>query len=275
MAGTAGFPVVYQPHAWSFDAFDNRHLRALAKTWERLADNRTDVLAANCDDEIEEGRTLGLRSPGHALGVPVDLAYFHPISVSRRSEYREFIGLGDQRVLLCLARLARQKGQDLLVTGWEDDPLPNTVLLLVGPGDPTPLQALAPTQWGRSIRWVGEQDDVRPWLWASDLLVLPSRYETVAVVVAEAMASGTPVVATSVNGAAMAITDGPLPPGGVVVPLGDIATLLTESRRLLDEPAHRQNLAAAGQTRVNQLFTKEAVVDQLDMAYAAAMSRTH
>jgi len=58
-----------------------------------------------------------------------------------------------------------------------------------------PLRALAPREWDRTVRAVGEPPAVLPWLWAADLLVLPSRYETVGLVVAEAMCTGLPVVA--------------------------------------------------------------------------------
>ncbi len=268
---TGGTPVVYQPHAWSFDVFDDARLRTLAQRWERLADRRTDLLVANCEDELDEGRPLGLRTPGRPLGVPIDVDHFHPVDEPERARHRQALGMAGDRALLCLARLARQKGQDHLVAAWEAAPVPDAVLWLVGPGDPEPLVPLAPTQWGKTIRWVGEPSDVRPWIWAADLLVLPSRYETVAVVVAEAMACETPVVAARVNGADMAVTDAPHAPGGVVVPLGDPVALLAQCGALLDRPAQRRELARAGRERVRSLFSKAVVVDRLDEAYAAAI----
>ncbi|MGI8433631.1 MAG: glycosyltransferase [Nocardioidaceae bacterium] len=271
LVGTGCTPVVYQPHAWSFDVFEDARLRWMSQRWEQLADRRTDVLVGNCEDEISQGRRLGMVSPGHSLGVPLDLEHFHLVDADERARHREALQMGGQRSLLCLARLAKQKGQDLLVSAWEAAPIPETVLWLVGPGDPEPLRALAPTQWGRTISWVGDQADVRPYIWTADLLVLPSRYETVAVVVTEAMACGTPVVAVAVNGAAMAISDGPQAPGGVVVAPGDMSALLAESERLLDDPATRETLGRAGRHRVSSLFARPLVVDRLDEAYASAM----
>lgn len=269
--GTAESSVVYQPHAWSFNIFEGATLRTAAQRWERCADRRTDMLVANCDDEIAEGRPYGVRAPARALGVAVDVEHFHPVEPAERARHRQELGTAGRRAVLCLARLARQKGQDLLVAAWEANPLLDTVLWLVGPGDPEPLRALAPTQWGHSIRWVGEQDDVRPWIWASDLLVLSSRYETVAVVLAEAMACETPVVAVGVNGAAMAVSDGPHAPGGVVVAPGDTASLLAVSAQLLDDPDRLSVLASAGRERVRSLFSTPVVVDRLAEAYAAAI----
>ena len=269
--GVGGVPTVYQPHAWSFDVFDDPRLRWAAQRWEQLADRRTDALVANGDDEIAQGRSIGIRSRGHTLGVPIDLEYFHPIGDESRAAQRRAVGMGTGRSVVCLARLARQKGQDLLVSAWEQNPLPNTILWLVGPGDPEPLKALAPTQWGRTVCWMGEQLDVRPYIWAADVLVLPSRYEGMAVVPAEAMACGTPVVVAAVNGASMAVDAPPLPPGGTVVPQGDMAALLRETERLLQDAATRRDMGLAGRARVTSLFSKSLVVDRLDSAYATAM----
>ena len=141
----------------------------------------------------------------------------------------------------------------------------------MGPGDPEPLRAFAPTQWGNSIRWIGEHLDVRPCLWACDLLVMPSRYEGAAVVPAEAMACGRPVVACAVSGARMAISDPPYEPGGTVVAVGDMAELLAETWRLLEDPDDRARVGANGRHRAVRLFSPEQVVDRLDAAYAEAI----
>ncbi len=271
LSGTRGVPLAYQPHAWSFDLFDSAGVRAAMRVWERTASRWTDVLVTNCTDEVDEGRALGITLPGHALGVPLDVERFAPVDDDEQRLWRDRLGVRHRNVLLCLGRLARQKGQDLLVAAWERAPLPDTELLLVGPGDPAALQELAPTSWGTSIRWVGDQPDVRPYLWACDLLVLPSRYETVAVVVAEAMACERPVVANEVNGVTMAVTDPPFPPGGRTVPLGDMATLLAQSAQLLRDREVRASLGRAGRKRVVGLFTPEQVVDRLDAAYIVAV----
>lgn len=270
LSGTGGVATVYQPHAWSFDLFTDGRIRRAMIGWERLASRWTDVLATNCVDEIDEGRRVGIGAVGHALGIPLDVERFTPVDDAEQRRQRLALGLGDRKTVLCLGRLARQKGQDLLVAAWETDPLPDAQLLLVGPGDPEPLRRLAPSQWGTTIHWWGDQTDVRPWLWATDLLVLPSRYETVAVVVAEAMACGRPVVATRVNGVDMAVADGPLAAGGVVAAAGDMKTLLAESHRLLVDAELRASYGRDGRARVVSLFTPEQVVDRLDGAYQQA-----
>jgi glycosyltransferase involved in cell wall biosynthesis len=266
-------PVVYQPHAWSTQVFASRLAsRALTMT-ERMAASRTDMLVANCQDEIDAGKRLGVDIPARGLGVTVDLAHFRPPSEDERRRHRRDLGLDGKRVLLVLGRITRQKGQDLLVAEWESRrPGADHLLLLVGPGDTAQLQTLAPTTWGRSIRAVGEPDDVLPWLRSADLLLLPSRYETVGLVVAEAMATGLPVVATAVDGALSTIVAGPAPAAGAVVAAGDMRNLLDEARRRLDDPALRAAESAAGRLRSEQMFRPDVVAGRLETAYRDAIA---
>jgi len=273
LAGLAGVPVVYQPHAWSFDVVGNRQLAGLMRGWERLASRRTDVLVANCSDEVDEGRRVGITNPAVPLGVAVDTKHFAPVDPTGQARYRAELGVSAPRLLLSVGRLARQKGQDLLVAAWEQAPLPETELVFVGIDDDAALRALAPTQWGRTARAVPTVIDVRPWLWACDALVLPSRYETVSLAVAEAMACGRPAVATEVNGVAETVVGGPRPPGGSVVAIGDMVSLLREAATLLGDPDLRAERGAAARARALEEFTPAVVVDRLDGAYREAIDR--
>ena len=231
------------------------------------------MLVANCQDEIDAGKRLGVDVPARTLGVSVDLTRFRPPSEDERRRHRSDLGLDGRRVLLVLGRITRQKAQDLLVAEWESRrPGADDLLVLVGPGDTALLKTLAPTTWGRSIRAVGEPADVLPWLRSADLLLLPSRYETVGLVVAEAMATGLPVVATGVDGAMSTIVAGPAPAAGAVVPCGDMRALLGEARRRLDDPALRAAESAAGRSRSEQMFRPDVVAGRLENAYRDAIA---
>ena len=266
----AGVPVVYQPHAWSFDLREERAFGHAVRAWERFAGRRSTVLVTNCRDEVDEGRRAGVRTPAVSIGVPIDPARFYPVTPAERESHRERCGLTRPRTLVCVARLARQKGQDQLVAAWERRPLPDTELVLVGPGDTGDLAAAAPREWGRTIRAVGDQDDVRPWVWAADALVLPSRYETVALVVAEAMSCARPVVATAVNGVTEVVREGRWPAAGLVVALGAMDELLDAAREVLDDPGAAEAMAVAGRARAGELFDPPTVLERLQGAYATA-----
>lgn len=271
----ADVPVVYQPHAWSFDVFGSSVVAAGMRSWERWSSRRTSVLVANCSDEIEEGREVGIQNRSVALGVAVDTDYFAPVDEATRQRHRCELGVPENAsLLLCLGRLARQKGQDQLVAAWERAPIPNTELVFVGLKDDGDLRQLAPTQWGRSIKSIGQLADVRPWIWACDALVLPSRYETVSLAVAEAMSCARPAVATRVSGVAEILTAGRHPAAGAVVALGDMSALLDECRRLLVDRNLRQRSGQAARVRAAEQFNPAAVADRLELAYREAMHAT-
>ncbi len=267
-------PLVYQPHAWAFDMVSPGGVKQSAlEAWERLSSHRTEALVTNCQDEVDEGLRAGVRLDAHPVGVSLDFEHFRPCSQQEREAHRQRLNIRSRHSLVCIGRLVRQKGQDQLLAAWESDPPPDTELVLVGPGDVAPLRAIAPTQWGRSIRAVGEQDDVRPWLWACDALVLPSRYETVAVVVAEALACGRPVIATRVNGVQEVVADGDWPAAGRIVPAGDMASFLAECRHLINNHRQLRAMSDAARQRAEHYFSSTAVGQRLEAAYHAAIDK--
>jgi glycosyltransferase involved in cell wall biosynthesis len=264
--------LVYQPHAWSFDLYGWKPFGTVLRRWEASASSRVDELVANCQDEIDEGRSIGVTTPAQVLGVPVDIDTFQPVDDERRSELRQELGIASPYMVLCLGRLARQKGQDLLLAEWEAHRPADTVLALVGPGETPLLERIAPTQWGKTVHALGERHDVGKWLNAADVLVLPSRYETVGLVVAEALASGVPVVAARVNGACETICDGPLPAGGAVVPPGDMAAMVDEVDRRVRDPLLRQAEGKSARARAEAQFKPELVTARIERAYRAAIA---
>ena len=267
--------VVYQPHAWAFEAARFRPLARAVADWERHAARRTDLLVVNCTDELVEARRRGIRDSAAVIGVPVDVRYFVPAPESQRAQLREHLELGSRFAVVCVGRMSRQKGQDQLVAAWERRPIPNAELVLVGPGDTAALRKSAPREWGRTIRAVGPQTDVRPWLQVADVCVQPSRYEGQSAAVAEAMACGTPVVMTDVNGACDALVPASDAVAGAVVPRGDMNALLDAVRVRLGS-RQRDEEAVAARQRAVQHFSTEKVLARLDSAYqrAGAVDRT-
>lgn len=168
--------------------------------------------------------------------------------------------------ILGVGRLAREKGFDLLVEAMAD--LPGRQLFLAGDGpEHASLEALASSlgidERIEFVGWVSE-----PWAsrFRPDLLVVPSRFEAMPLVVLEAMRAGVPVVATWVGGTPELIVDNvtgvltePESPAGLAVAIGS----------LLEDSERREEMARAGKRRVEEHFSDSTMVASYEALYAA------
>ncbi|MBA2246396.1 MAG: glycosyltransferase, partial [Gemmatimonadetes bacterium] len=109
------------------------------------------------------------------------------------------------------------------------------------------------------VRWLGFREDVPAIMRALDLLVVPSHYEGFGLVVAEAMAAGTAVIATRTSNFPELITDGI---EGRLVPPRDPPALAETILELLHDPELRARMGRAGRERVRREFTLERMLDR-------------
>jgi len=93
----------------------------------------------------------------------------------------------------------------------------------------------------------------------ASMLVLPSWQETAPVVISEAMAAGTPVVATDVGGVAEMIKNGK---SGFVVSLGDSQELISKIDCLLTDDQLRKQMGEAGKAIAESRFRRSVVVNK-------------
>ncbi len=130
----------------------------------------------------------------------VDLAFFRP--ADDRAALRRELGMGERRVLLSVGNLIALKGHHLVIEALRE--LPDYELVIAGAGPEETLLRERAARYGLSdrVRLSGRlsQHDLRRHYQAADGLVLASEREGWANVLLEAMACGTPVVATPVGG---------------------------------------------------------------------------
>jgi len=143
-----------------------------------------------------------------------------------------------------VGRLCRQKGQDLLLAAWPRvrAAVPDARLVLIGDG---PAQAELAAAAPPAVLFAGPAVDPRPWYAAADVVVLPSRWEGMALVQLEAMASARCVVATDTGGARELLPDA----GAAVIPVGDVPALAGALAARLAEPRLAAAEGAAGRAR--------------------------
>jgi glycosyltransferase involved in cell wall biosynthesis len=241
---------VFQPHAWSFDAAAGATGRA-AGGWERAAARWTDVIVCVSDGERRRGEEAGVRARYEVIPNGVDLRRWAPASADDRVGARLALGV-DTGVPLAVAvgRLARQKGQDVLLPAWTRvlEDVPQAELALVGDGPLRPaLEALGVAR----VRFVGDVEDVSPWLAAANVTVIPSRWEAgLSLVAMEAMARARSVVATDVAG----MSDGLEGGCGAVVPVEDAGALAVALAERLADPSLADAEGSAGRHRVEERY---------------------
>lgn len=169
----------------------------------------------------------------HVMRNGVDLDRFSPLP---QAEMRQALGVSGSPVLIAVGNLVELKGQRLMIEALVDlqQTHPEVQLLIVGNGpERASLEdhARALDVWSR-VSFVGSVDNqhLARWYSAADLLVQASSREGWANVLLEAMACGTPVVATDVGGCREIIAH---PDAGGLIEHRDARSIAQAVRQLL------------------------------------------
>jgi glycosyltransferase involved in cell wall biosynthesis len=253
-------PTIFTPHAWSFEAVEGL-TRSAAVAWERYAARWADAVV--CVSEAE--RLRGAESFDARWRVAltgVDLETFAGADEEGRWAARARLGLGPSPMAVCVGRLCEQKGQDVLLRAWPSvlERVPDAELVLVGDG---PNRAEQESLAGPGVTFVGARDDVADWLAASDVVVQPSRWEGMSIVMLEAMACGRSLVMTDVDGAREGI-DG----NGEVVPVEDSMALADAVAERLADPALTAAEGREARRRAETLHDFRTTADAVADVYA-------
>lgn len=260
-------PTLFQPHGWSWLAATGP-VRAAALAWERAGARWADAVVCVGDGEAEQGRAAGVTGGLVVVRNGVDLDRFGPASAADRGAARRALGLAETPLVVCPGRVTRQKGQDLLLAGWPSvrRGCPGAALALVGDGE---LAGVAADPTAGVVR-VPAVDDVRPWLAAADVVVLPSRWEGLSLAVLEAMATARPVVVADVPGLAEAVAPGT----GAVVDAADPGALATALLHRLTDPARAAAEGAAAARHAAAGFDSAVTLDRLAAVTARVAVRS-
>lgn len=148
--------------------------------------------------------------------------------------------------------------------------MPGARLVLVGDGpDAASLSAAAPP----SALFTGTVADTARWYRAADLVVLPSRWEGMALSPLEAMACGRPVVLTDVDGARESLPPGHA--GACLVPPEDPAALAAAVVALLRDPSRRAALGRQAHDHVLSTFDVRLTAEAVAGVYREVTGAPH
>ncbi len=175
------------------------------------------------------------------------------VDVSRFEDAQPLPGRSAQPTVVFLGRLDEQrKGLAVLLEALPElvRLVPDVRLLVAGPGDADEVREAVPPSLRERVELLGlvsEQD--KPRVFASgDVYCAPNTHgESFGIVLVEAMATGTPVVASDLEAFRRVLEDGD---AGVLVPVRDAGALAAGLGALLQDPERRAALAAAGRRAV-------------------------
>jgi D-inositol-3-phosphate glycosyltransferase len=217
----------------------------------------------------------------HVVPCGVDTNFFQPVPAE---EAKHMLGLPpSRRVVLFVGRIEPLKGIETLLRAmalvapeipcWQDDLSVIIIGGAPGAGIDQVNAELARLQELRAelgiedlvtFQGAKDQDTLVYYYSAAEMVVVPSHYESFGMVALEAMACGTPVVASKVGGLAFSVQDGET---GFLVPNDDPQALASKIRLLLADPSLRQRLgqqAASWASRYSWGSIADQVLDVYD-----------
>jgi len=241
---------------------------ALSKAAHVFFQNPDDLDLFRSQALLREGQKVSLVG-----GSGVDPAHFAP---------RPY-GTGEKFTFLLATRMLRDKGvyeyveAAKLVRGR----FPATRFLLLGKADvdnPSAISRAQLEEWTRAgnVEYLGETDDVRPFIAMADVVVLPSYREGLPRVLLEAASMMRPIVTSDTTGCREVVVHGTT---GLLCRPRDAADLAAALQAMLGlTDADRQRMGALGRQRVIERFTEDSViaayVEALRTACAARLARS-
>jgi glycosyltransferase involved in cell wall biosynthesis len=182
-------------------------------------------------------------------------------------------GSRNRPYLLALGRVVEKKGFDLLLSAYGaiDPDHRSADLVIGGAGAALPglEQLAADLGVADQVHFVGRlsREEVASAMAGATAFIMPSRLEPFGIVILEGWRAGVAVVATNRGGPPEFVEDGTT---GVLVDPFDTAQFAAALQALLDDPARRSGIAAAGHQRV-QAFDWPVITEQYRRIYRSVL----
>jgi glycosyltransferase involved in cell wall biosynthesis len=173
-------------------------------------------------------------------------------------------GASSMPIVLTAARLIADKGIDVLLDAAARVPQARFVIAGEGPQRDALAAQIARLGLEDRVSLLGWRQDVRALLAAADLFVLPSRNEGFPISLLEALASGTPVIASRIGGIPELISDKHT---GLLVPPDDAPALAAAISTLLADSTMSKLFVIAGRAAALELYRAEPMAAAVSAEY--------
>ncbi|MBW4697810.1 MAG: glycosyltransferase family 1 protein [Aphanocapsa lilacina HA4352-LM1] len=278
-----GIPVVHTYHSLGAIKYMNvAEIPASAQlrlSGERRILEQADRIVATSPQEAEHMRTYVSRK-GSVDIIPCGVDARHFMGTDRAAARRVLGWAEQEKVVLYVGRFDKRKGIETLVRAVAQ--IEEPVRLVIGGGytpdrgDGVEFERIrgiveevgltSRTQFTGRI----DQADLPNFYTAADVCVVPSHYEPFGLVAIEAMACGTPVIASAVGGLCYSVVNDET---GLLVPPRDAEGFAGAIRRVITDAGLRERFSAAGIRRIHDHFTWAGVSRQLGRLYANLAAR--
>lgn len=216
---------------------------------------------------IESSRAAGVVRAERVVEIPngVDTERFQPRA--KDPELVERYGLAGKTVALFVGNLQPFKRLDLLIDAIAAIDNPDLVLMVVGGGygEHRYKEQVSGLGIGHRVLFVGPkkpEEDLPAHYALGDFLVLPSTHsESFGLVVLEAMASGKPVVVSSLPGPAALVEEGR---DGLIARAGDLRDLSDKIRELVSDQGRREAMGEKAREKVLARYGWERIGEILE-----------
>ncbi len=254
-----GIPVVTTSHI-----VDRRSI-----WWHFLLDRMTShwcgriVCVSNAVREFQQKKTKIASTKYSVIHNGIDMSRF--LRLPDKAVIRNKFNIPENSVLIGgLGRFERQKGFDVLLQAAAICKNPDIRFILGGYGpEENNLRRLS-VELGLTERMIfaGYQHAAEDFLPALDIMVMPSRWEGMPMVLLESMASGLPVVASGINSISEVVEDGMQ---GILVTPDSPLELARGIERLAQNPDQRNSMGAAARIRAADFSIERMVAAYEDI----------
>ncbi len=257
-AWTRHIPIVLHVHTPEGAAFRNLHRIAATK-----------VLFCSESERRHFQHLERIVSKTDVLYNPIDVSRFAEAQPKRRE-----LGMEPHQIAIgTIAQIRKGKGIDIILEVARLLRSDRLVFLIIGPDGTGEeqfaaqmrAQAAADPALRNRVRFLGPRQDIPEVLKSLDLFVLATRAEAFGIVIAEAMASGIPVVASNIGGVPEVVKSEEL---GRLVSEVTAAAFATTIAEVLNLPDGGRAMAAKAQDSVRQRFDSAVIGQKLSSIYA-------
>ncbi len=248
--------------------------RGLARFISKKQCNQVDAIVAPSQPMLDVLRTYGIKTRTAVIATGLQASSF---KAADGNAFRQKYGIALQRpMLLYVGRVAHEKNIDFLVrvTQLLVKEMPEALLVITGEGPAeASLHALVKTlAIEKNVQFIGYLErytELNACYKSADVFVFASKSETQGLVLLEAMAQGTPVVAIAELGTASILIEGQ----GAMIAIEDESEFMHKVHTLLLNPVHRQHLGERAREYVQSNWSAATQAERMVIFYNEIISK--